>query len=112
MISPPQRGNLDDMLGDPRIDRLLYEEHLKENLGQEKFDRLTQEQKDELFEASKEPLMHLSAFHEILLENTQSLLAPFAPDPFEGRAILLVWQSSAGKAYDRNHPHISKRKRH
>jgi hypothetical protein len=91
-------------------DMHLYEECLKDRVGQENFDRLTAEQKTELFEVSKEPWLTLSAFQEMLSENIASLLAPFSPDPFEGRAILLVWQSSVGKAYDRDHPYISKRK--
>ncbi|MGC1501232.1 MAG: hypothetical protein WA800_14600 [Terriglobales bacterium] len=88
-----------------------YEEYLKDSLGQEKFDSLTQEQKSELFEASKEPWVTLTAFQEMLSESIESLLAPFTPDPFEGRAILLVWQSSSGKPYDRNHPFVSKKKK-
>jgi hypothetical protein len=101
---------LRDIPADPRTDKLLYEDCLKDSLGQERFNLLTQEQRDELFEASEEPGMHSAAFQEILLQSIQSLLAPFTPDPFEGRAVLLVWQSSAGKAYNRDHPYVSKRR--
>lgn len=95
----------------PRILKPLYQENLQNSLGLEKFNLLTQEQRDELFEASIETHVQVAVFQEILLESVRKLHATFIPDPFEGRAILQLWQSSAGKVYNRNHPYISKRKR-
>ena len=111
---------------DPAAQWARFNRSLKHRIGKARFAALAAEEKENIFWLEQEMLRGLDAYQELELKNRALLFrgvvlengkqvgydtARFIDCPFKGRAILLVWQSAPGKAYDRSTPYTSKKRK-